>query len=110
MLVFSIALDESRVVQDKPQSAVFASSVSEDCTIKESGIDLKEMLKTFVENAIFQLLELAAVAENGAPAMLGSAIGLGCVKLMTVSQISGHFTASSIEGTWCLRSRTWTTS
>uniref|UniRef100_UPI00358F17D2 general transcription factor II-I repeat domain-containing protein 2-like n=1 Tax=Myxine glutinosa TaxID=7769 RepID=UPI00358F17D2 len=85
---FSIALDESCDIQDKPHLAIFVRSVSEDCTIKEElldivplkdrtrGIDLKETLTTVVEKANLQLPKLAAIATDDAPAMLGSANGL----------------------------------
>uniref|UniRef100_UPI00358ED13F SCAN domain-containing protein 3-like n=1 Tax=Myxine glutinosa TaxID=7769 RepID=UPI00358ED13F len=85
---FSIVLDESCDIQDKPQLAIFVRSVSEDCTIKEElldivplkdrtrGIDLKETLTNFVEKANLQLPKLTAISTDGAPAMLGSANGL----------------------------------
>uniref|UniRef100_A0A8C9ZGS6 HAT C-terminal dimerisation domain-containing protein n=1 Tax=Sander lucioperca TaxID=283035 RepID=A0A8C9ZGS6_SANLU len=87
-LYFSIALDESCDIQDKPQLAIFVRSVSEDCTIKEElldivplkdrtrGIDLKETLMTVAEKAHLQLSKLTAIATDGAPAMLGAANGL----------------------------------
>ncbi|XP_077087099.1 general transcription factor II-I repeat domain-containing protein 2A-like [Siphateles boraxobius] len=85
---FSIALDESCDVQDKPQLAIFVRFVSEDCTIKEElldivplkdrtrGIDLKETLMAVVEKADLQLSKLTAISTDGAPAMLGSGKGL----------------------------------
>lgn len=85
---FSIALDESCDVQDKPQLAIFVRFVSEDCTIKEElldivplkdrtrGIDLKETLMAVVEKADLQLSKLTAIATDGAPAILGSGKGL----------------------------------
>uniref|UniRef100_A0A3Q3RD36 HAT C-terminal dimerisation domain-containing protein n=1 Tax=Monopterus albus TaxID=43700 RepID=A0A3Q3RD36_MONAL len=87
---FSIALDESCDVQDKPQLAIFIRFVSEteDCAIKEElldivplkdrtrGIDLKETLMTVVEKANLQLSKLTAITTDRAPAMLGSEKGL----------------------------------
>ncbi|KAI2646261.1 General transcription factor II-I repeat domain-containing protein 2 [Labeo rohita] len=85
---FSIALDESCDVQDKPQLAIFVRFVSEDCTIKEElldivplkdrtrGIDLKETLMTVVEKANLQLSKLTAIVTDRALAMLGSEKGL----------------------------------
>lgn len=37
---FSVALDESCNIQDKPQLAIFARMVSEDCVIKEELLDI----------------------------------------------------------------------
>lgn len=85
---FSIALDESCDVQDKPQLSIFVRFVSEDCIIKEElldivplkdrtrGIDLKETLMTVIEKANLQLSKLTAIATDGAPAMLGCEKGL----------------------------------
>ncbi|KAI4888758.1 hypothetical protein NFI96_007104 [Prochilodus magdalenae] len=85
---YSIALDESCDVQDKPQFAVFVRSVTENCTIKEElldivplkdrtrGIDMKETLMTVVEKANLPLSKLTAIATDGAPSMMGSVNGL----------------------------------
>ena len=85
---FSMALDESCDIQDKPQLAIFVRSVSEDCVVKEElldivplkdrtrGIDLKETLMMVVEKAELSLSKLTAITTDGAPAMLGAVNGL----------------------------------
>ena len=61
---FSVALDESCDIQDKPQLAIFARSVSNDCLIIEElldivplkdrtrGIDVKETMMTALQKQI----------------------------------------------------------
>ncbi|KAJ4933636.1 hypothetical protein JOQ06_030460 [Pogonophryne albipinna] len=83
-----VALDESCDIQDKPQLAIFARSVSKDCVIKEElldivplkdrtrGIDVKEtMINVFVK-ANVPKQKLTAIATDGAPSMVGSVNGL----------------------------------
>ncbi|KAL4008962.1 hypothetical protein ACER0C_002814 [Sarotherodon galilaeus] len=85
---FSVALDESCDIQDKPQLAIFARSVSNDCVIKEElldivplkdrtcGIDVKETMMAAFEKANLPITKLTAIAMDGAPAMMGSVNGL----------------------------------
>ncbi|CAI5669575.1 unnamed protein product [Oreochromis niloticus] len=85
---FSVALDESWNIQDKPQLAIFARSVSNDCVIKEElldivplkdrtrGIDVKETMMAAFEKANLPITKLTAIATDGAPAMMGSVNGL----------------------------------
>ncbi|XP_013125772.2 general transcription factor II-I repeat domain-containing protein 2 [Oreochromis niloticus] len=84
---FSVALDESCDIQDKPQLAIFARSVSNDCVIKElldivplkdrtRGIDVKETMMAAFEKANLPITKLTAIATDGAPAMMGSVNGL----------------------------------
>ena len=91
---FSVALDESYDIQDKPQLAIFARSVSNDCLIIEElldivplkdrtrGIDVKEAMMTAFAKANLPIAKLIAITTDGAPAMIGSVNGLvGCAKL-----------------------------
>ncbi|KAK0141206.1 General transcription factor II-I repeat domain-containing protein 2A [Merluccius polli] len=83
-----VALDESCDIQDKPQLAIFARSVSEDCVVKEEllnivslkdrtrGIDVKEKMRDVFEKAKLPLQKLTAIATDGAPSMIGSVNGL----------------------------------
>ncbi|XP_060754330.1 general transcription factor II-I repeat domain-containing protein 2-like [Neoarius graeffei] len=85
---FSVALDESCDIEDKPQLAIFARSVSKECEIKEElldivplkdrtrGIDVKETMMTVFEKANLPLSKLTAIATDGAPSMIGSVNGL----------------------------------
>ena len=85
---FSVALDESCDIQDKPQLAIFVRSVSNDCLIKEElldivplkdrtrGIDVKEAMMTAFAKANLPIPKLTAIASDGAPAMIGSVKGL----------------------------------
>lgn len=85
---FSVALDESCDIQDKPQLAIFARSVSNDCVIKEElldivplkdrtrGIDVKETMMAAFVKANLPIPKLTAIATDGAPAMIGSVNGL----------------------------------
>ena len=85
---FSVALDESCDIQDKPQLAIFARSVSNNCLIKEElldvvplkdrtrGIDVKEAMMTVFAKANMQIAKLVAITTDGAPAMIGSMNGL----------------------------------
>ncbi|CAL9692573.1 unnamed protein product [Knipowitschia caucasica] len=85
---FSVALDESCDIQDKPQLAIFARSVSNDCVIKEElldivplkdrtrGIDVKETMMAAFAKAHLPIPKLTAIATDGAPAMIGSVNGL----------------------------------
>ena len=77
---FSVALDESCEIQGKPQLAIFARSVSNDCVIKEElleivplkdrtcGIDVKETMMAAFVKANLPIPKLTAVAMDGAPA------------------------------------------
>ncbi|KAJ3597343.1 hypothetical protein NHX12_000871 [Muraenolepis orangiensis] len=89
---FSVALDESCDIQDKPQLAIFARSVSNDCVLKEElldivplkdrtrGIDVKgAMMNVFVKPNVPKL-KLTAIATDGAPSVVGSVNGLGHCK------------------------------
>uniref|UniRef100_H3C8M4 HAT C-terminal dimerisation domain-containing protein n=1 Tax=Tetraodon nigroviridis TaxID=99883 RepID=H3C8M4_TETNG len=83
---FSVALDESCDIQDKPQLAIFARSVSNECMIKEElldivplkdrtrGIDVKETMMAAFAKANLPIPKLTAI--DGAPAMIGSVNGL----------------------------------
>lgn len=85
---FSVALDESCDIQDKPQLAIFARSVSNECMIKEElldivplkdrtrGIDVKETMMAAFAKANLPIAKLTAIATDGAPAMIGSVNGL----------------------------------
>ena len=85
---FSVALDESCDIQDKPQLAIFARSVSNDCIIKEDlldivplkdrtrGIDVKETVMAAFAKANLPIPKLTAIAMDGPPAMVGSVNGL----------------------------------
>ena len=85
---FSVAMDESYDIQDKPRLAIFALFISADCLIKEElldvvplddrtrGMDVKEALMTASEKADLPIAKLAAIITNGAPAMIGSVNGL----------------------------------
>lgn len=85
---FSVALDESCDIQDKPQLAIFARSVFDLCLIKEElldivplkdrtrGIDVKETMMAAFEKTNLPITKLTAIATDGAPAMMGSVNGL----------------------------------
>ena len=84
---FSVALDESCDIQDKPQLAIFARSVSSECHIREElldivplkertrGIDVKEAMMAAFAKASLPIPKLTAMATDGAPAMIGSLKG-----------------------------------
>ncbi|XP_065642542.1 general transcription factor II-I repeat domain-containing protein 2-like [Hydra vulgaris] len=85
---FSLALDESTDIEDKPQMAVFVRYVTSDVLVKEElldlvelkdttcGIDLKEALDTVLVKANAPKNKLVSIATNGATAMVGKHIGL----------------------------------
>lgn len=85
---FSVALDESCDIQEKPQLVIFAWSVSNDCVIKEElldivplkdrtcGIDVKETMMAAFVKANLPIPKRTAIATDGAPAMIGSVNGL----------------------------------
>ena len=87
---FSIALDESCDIQDKPQLAIFARFISNDCLIKEEllnivplkdrtrGIDAKEAIMAAIAKANLRLpiAKLTAIITDGAPVIIGSVNGL----------------------------------
>lgn len=112
---FSVALDECCDIQDKPQLAIFARSVSKDFVIKEElldivplkdrirGIDVKETMMVAFVKANLPISKLTAIATDGAPAMIGSVNGLvGCAKLTKFFQSFGISTASSTWNNSCL--------
>ena len=98
---FSVALDESCDIQDKPQLAIFARSVSNDSLIIEElleivplkdrtrGIDVKEAMMTAFVKANMPIAKLIAITTDGAPAMIGSVNGL--VKLCKANQTFPEF-------------------
>ena len=85
---FSVALEESCDIQDKPPLAIFARFISTDCLIKEElldivplkdrtrGIDMKEAMMSAIEKANLPIAKLTAIVTDGAPAMTGSVNGL----------------------------------
>ena len=85
---FSIALDESCDIKDKPQLAIFARFISNDCLIKEEllnivplkdrtrGIDVKEAMMAAFAKANLLIAKLSAIITDGAPAMIQSVNGL----------------------------------
>ena len=85
---FSLALDESTDIQDKPQMAVFVRYVTSDVIVKEElldlvelkdtthGVDVKEALETVLVKANAPTNKLVSVATDGAPAMVGKHVGL----------------------------------
>ena len=85
---FSVALDESCDIQNKPQFAIFARFISTNCLIKEElldivplkdgtrGIDVKEAMMAAIEKANLLKAKLAAIITDGAPPMIGSMKGL----------------------------------
>ncbi|XP_065654711.1 general transcription factor II-I repeat domain-containing protein 2-like [Hydra vulgaris] len=84
---FSLALDKSTDIKDKPQMAVFVRYVTSDVLVKEElldldelkdttrGIDLKEALDTVLVKANAPKNKLVSVATDGATAMVGKHIG-----------------------------------
>lgn len=85
---FSLALDESTDIQDKPQLAIFIRYVSSDESVREElldmvalkettrGVDIKNALLTTLERFDVPLQKLVAIATDGAPAMVGKNVGL----------------------------------
>ena len=84
---FSVALDESCDIQDKPQLTIFARFILTDCLIKEKldivplkdracGIDVKEAMMAAIEKANLPIAKLTAIITDGAPAMIGFLNGL----------------------------------
>ena len=85
---FSIALDESCDIQDKPQLAIFARFISNNCLTKEEllnimplkdrtrGINVKEAMMAAIAKANLPIAKLTAIITDGAPAMIGSVNGL----------------------------------
>ena len=85
---FSVALDESCDIQDKPQLAIFARFISTDCLIKEElldivptkdrvcGIDVKEAIMAAIEKINLPIAKLTSIITDEAPAMIGSVNGL----------------------------------
>ena len=86
---FSVALDQSCDIQDKPQLTIFARSVSNDCLIikelldivplkdRTRGIDVKEArMMTAFAKANMPIAKLIAITTDGAPAMIESLNGV----------------------------------
>ena len=85
---FSVTLDESCDIQDKPQLAILARFISTNCLIKEElfdivpledrthGIDVKEAMIIAIDKANLLIAKLTAIITNGVPAMVGSVNGL----------------------------------
>ena len=85
---FTVALDESCDIQDKPQLAIFVRSVSNDFVIQEDlldivplkdrtrGIDVKASMMAAFAKASLPIPKLTAIPTDGAPAMVGSVNGL----------------------------------
>ena len=81
---FSVALDKSCDIQDKPQLEIFVRFISTDCLIKEElldivplkdrtrGINVKESMMAAIEKVNLSIAKLAAIITDGAPAMIGS--------------------------------------
>ncbi|CAM2112343.1 unnamed protein product [Caretta caretta] len=86
-LVFSLAVNESTDIQDKPQLAIFVHYVSGDVIVKEEMldfvglkettgvVDIKNALDKALTNADGPLDKLDSVAMDGAPAMVGGKVG-----------------------------------
>ena len=84
---FSVTLDESYDIQNKPQLVIFARFISTDCLIKEelhdivplkdktSGIDVKEAMMAAIEKANLSIAKLTAIIMDGGPAIIGSVNG-----------------------------------
>lgn len=87
-VAFSLALDESTDITDLPQLAVFIRFVSSDFVVKEElldlvalqestrGVDIKTALDSIIKTFDVPLNKLVSIATDGAPAMLGTKIGL----------------------------------
>ena len=85
---FSFALDESCDIQDKPQLAIFARFILNDCMIKKKllnivllkdrtrGIDVEKAMMAAIAKANLPIAKLTAIITDGAPAMIGSVNGL----------------------------------
>ncbi|XP_065681502.1 general transcription factor II-I repeat domain-containing protein 2A-like [Hydra vulgaris] len=85
---FSLAVDESTDIQDKPQMAVFVRYVTSDVIVKEElldlvelkdttrGVDIKEALDKALLKANVPINKLVSVATDGASAMAGKHLGL----------------------------------
>ena len=85
---FNFALDESCDIQDKPQLAIFARFILNDCMIKKKllnivllkdrtrGIDVEKAMMAAIAKANLPIAKLTAIITDGAPAMIGSVNGL----------------------------------
>lgn len=85
---FSLAIDESTDVSDTAQLAVFVRGIDDDFNITEEMLGLQAMKDTTTGEDIFQELKmlmakfnlsfekLHGVSTDGAPAMVGSKVGL----------------------------------
>ena len=81
---FSLALDESTDIQDKPQMAVFVRYVTSDVIVKEElpdlvelkdttrGVDIKEALETVLVKANSPINKLVGGDAGGAAARLAN--------------------------------------
>ena len=98
---FSIALDESCDIQDKPLLEIFAQFITNDFLIKEEllnivplknttrGIDVKEAMIVAIAKENLPMAKLTAIITDGAPAMIGSVKGF--VGLCKADQIFPEF-------------------
>ncbi|CAM5073406.1 unnamed protein product [Eretmochelys imbricata] len=82
-LAFSLVVEKSTDIQDKPQLAIFVRYVSVDVIVKEEmlnsvalkettcSIDVKNALDKAFTHADIQLDKLVSIAMDGAPVMVG---------------------------------------
>ncbi|CAM4308920.1 unnamed protein product [Caretta caretta] len=100
-LAFSLVVEKSRDIQDKPQLAIFVRYVSVDVIVKEEmlnsvalkettcSIDVKNALDKAFTHADIQLDKLVSIAMDGAPVMVGEKSRPYILEKQ--SQISGVF-------------------
>ena len=81
---FSVVLDESCDIQDKPRLAIFAQFISTDYLIKEElldigplkvktrCIDMKEVMVATIEKVNLRIAKLTVIITDGAPPVIGS--------------------------------------
>ncbi|CAM4304493.1 unnamed protein product [Lepidochelys olivacea] len=101
-LAFSLVVEKSRDIQDKPQLAIFVRYVSVDVILKEEmlnsvalkettcSIHVKNALDKAFTHADIQLDKLVSIAMDGAPVMVGKKSRPDHI-LEKQSQISGVF-------------------
>ncbi|CAM2119998.1 unnamed protein product [Caretta caretta] len=107
-LAFSLIVNESTGIQDKPQLAIFVCYVSVDVIVKEEmldmvltetthSVDIKNVLDKALTNTNVLLDKLVSVSMDGAPAMVGEKVGLmRLLKAIPNFQGFSWFIASSI--------------